>query len=464
MHKQILIAITLIGTLSAHGTAKDAKSVLEATMKNIGDVKSVQYSGSGAAFTLGQSVSAGAAWPRVEVKSFTRTVDYDKMATRNEGVGPQGPVPTQFLVGDKAWGQAGSNVNPASPAVMAERQLQIWMTPHGFLKGASANKATAKGSKVTQVTFTSPGKQRVVGTISPDHVVEKVESWIDNPVLGDMHVETTYSDYRDFGGFRFPAKMTQKQGGFPVFELTITEAKANAPLDINVPDSVRQAVPPPVRVTSEKLADGVWYLTGGSHHSVLVEFADHVALIEAPLNEERSTAVIAEVKKVTPTKPIRYLVNTHHHFDHSGGLRTYVAEGATIVTHKGNQAFYQQTFKAAHKLSPDLLARSKRKAKIIAIDAKQVLTDGTRALEIHHIQGSPHNTGILMAWFPKERILAEVDVYTPLAPNATPPATPNPAAVNLYENIQRLNLDVNQIAPLHGRLVTIADLRKTIGK
>jgi glyoxylase-like metal-dependent hydrolase (beta-lactamase superfamily II) len=314
------------------------------------------------------------------------------------------------------------------------------------------------------VTFNAPGKQRVVGTISADHLVEKVESWIDNPVLGDMHVETTYSDYRDFGGFRFPAKMVQKQGGFPVFELTITEAKANAPLELSVPDSVRQAVPPPVRVTTEKLADGIWYLTGGSHHSVIVEFADHVALIEAPLNEERSNAVIAEVKKLTPPKPIRYLVNTHHHFDHSGGLRTYVAEGATIVTHKGNQAFYQQTFKAAHKLNPDQQARAKKKAKIMAIDAKHVLSDGTRVLEIHHIQGNPHNAGILMAWLPKERILAEVDVYTPLASNATPPATPNPATVNLHENIQRLNLDVNQIAPLHGRLVTIADLRKTIGK
>jgi len=300
--------------------------------------------------------------------------------------------------------------------------------------------------------------------INSTNEVASVRTWIPNPVMGDMVVETTYSDYRDFGGFRFPAKMVQKQGGFPVFELTITEAKVNVPLDISVPDSVRQAVPPPVRVTTEKLADGVWYLTGGSHHSVLVEFADHVVLIEAPQNEERSTAVIAEVKKLTPTKPIRYLVNTHHHFDHSGGLRTYVAEGATIVTHKGNQAFYQQTFKAPRKLSPDLQARTKKKANIIVVDAKHVLSDGTRTVEIHHIQGNPHNAGILMAWLPKEKVLVEVDVYTPLATNASPPATPNPATVNLYENIQRLNLDVNQIAPLHGRLVTIADLRKTIGK
>ena len=144
----------------------------------------------------------------------------------------------------------------------------------------------------------TPGKHRIVGTISADHVVEKVESWIDNPVLGDMHVETSYSDYRDFGGFRFPAKMVQKQGGFPVFELTVTEAKANVALDISVPESVRQSTPPAVRVTTEKLADGVWYLTGGSHHSVLVEFADHVAVIEAPQSEERSTAVMAEVKKL----------------------------------------------------------------------------------------------------------------------------------------------------------------------
>src|SRR5262245_17029301 len=429
----------------------------------MGDVKSVQYTGSGAVFTLGQSVTAGVAWPRVEVKSFTRTVDYNKPASRTEGASPQGPMPTQFFAGDKAWGQAGSNVNPA-PAAAAERQLQTWLTPHGFLKGALANKATMKGGKVTQVSFTAPGKQTVVGTISADHLVEKVESWIANPVLGDMHIETIYSDYRDFGGLRFPAKMLQKQGGFPVFELTVTEAKATVGLDLSVPDSVQQAVPPPVRVTTEKLSDGVWYLTGGSHHSVLVEFADHVALIEAPQNEERSLAVMAEVKKLTPTKPIRYLVNTHHHFDHSGGLRTYVAEGTTIVTHKENQTFYQQTFKAQPKLSPDRLARTRKKAKILPVDAKHVLSDSARTVEIHHIQGNPHNTGILMAWLPKEKLLVEVDVYTPLAPNASPPATPNPATVNLYENIQRLNLDVNQIAPLHGRVVAMAELRKTIGK
>jgi glyoxylase-like metal-dependent hydrolase (beta-lactamase superfamily II) len=464
MHGKILMSLMFACTLCAAAAAQDAKSVFEAAMKNLGDVKSIQYSGSGAVFTVGQSVSSDAAWPRVELKSFTRVVDYEKLATRQEAVGAQGPVPTQYFAGDRAWGQAGANITPAAPAVAADRRLQIWLTPHGFLRGALANNASVKRGKVTTVAFTLLGKHRVVATISGDNLIEKIESWLDNPVLGDMHVETTYSDYRDFGGFKFPTKIVQKQGGFPALDLSVTDAKANATFDAAVPDSVRTAAPPAVRVTAEKLADGVWYLAGGSHHSVAVEFGDHVAVIEAPQTEERSLAVIAEVKKQIPSKPIRYLVNTHHHFDHSGGLRTYVAEGATIVTHQSNRAFYKKTFQAPHTINPDRLSREKKKAKILAVGARHVMTDSMRTVEIHHIQGNPHNTGIVMAYLPKEKLLVEVDVYTPLAPNATPPSTPNPASVNLYENIQRLNLDVNQIAPLHGRLVTIADLRKTIGK
>ena len=465
MFGKILTVLTFTCALCLSVTAQDAKSVLEATIKNMGDIKSAQYSGSGAQFSLGQSVSPDTPWPRTELKSFTRAVDYDKQASRNEAVGPQAALATQFLAGDKAWGQGGANPTPASPAATTERQLQIWLTPHGFLKGALANKATVKRSgKATIVTFTALGKYRVVGTISADNLVEKVEARLDNAVLGDMIVEAAYSDYRDFGGFKFPAKIVQKQGGHPVFDLTVTEAKANVALDLAVPDTVRQATPPAVQVTSEKLADGVWHLTGGSHHSVALEFADHVAVIEAPLNEDRSNAVIAEVKKLFPAKPIRYLINTHYHFDHSGGLRTYVAEGATIVTHQSNQAFYETTFKAPHTLNPDRQWREKKKAKILAIGAKHVMSDSALAVELHLIQDNPHNTGIIMAWLPKEKLLVEVDVYTPLPPNAPPPANPNPNMVNLYDNIQRLNLDVNRIVPLHGRVVDLAELKKTIGK
>ncbi|MGH9329719.1 MAG: MBL fold metallo-hydrolase, partial [Vicinamibacterales bacterium] len=322
------------------------------------------------------------------------------------------------------------------------------------------------GVKTTLVSFAAPEPQnwRFQGTVNSQNLVEKVETWIDNPVLGDMLVETTYSEYKDFGGLKFPTKIVQKQGGAPTLELTITEVHPNAPVTIEVPANVSQATPAPVRVESQKIAEGVWYLTGGSHHSVLVEFKDHVAVIEGPQNEERSLAVIGEVKKLVPSKPIKYLVNTHQHFDHAGGMRTYAAEGATIVTHQIYKPYYEKIFANPRTLNPDRLAQARKKAKVEAVVGQKVLFDSDRELALHPVQGNTHNDGILMAYLPKEKILIEADVFTPPAPNAPPPATPNPFSVNLYENIQRLKLDVKQIAPLHGRLVTMDDLRKAIGK
>ncbi len=218
---------------------------------------------------------------------------------------------------------------------------------------------------------------------------------------------------------------------------------------------------PPVRVTSQKIADGVWFLAGGTHNSVLVEFKDYVAVVEAPLNEARSSAVIEEVKKLVPNKPIKYLVNTHHHFDHSGGVRTYVAEGATIITNAGNKAFYEAAWKAPRTLDPDKLAQSPKKATFITYKDKYVLTDGTRSLELYRIMGDNHNEFMSFGYLPKEKILIEADDYTP-----GPPPVPIAAAFgnNLYDNLQRLKLDVVTIAPLHGNVATLSDMQKALGK
>jgi glyoxylase-like metal-dependent hydrolase (beta-lactamase superfamily II) len=180
--------------------------------------------------------------------------------------------------------------------------------------------------------------------------------------------------------------------------------------------------------------------------------------------EARSTAVIDEVKKTFPNKPIKYLVNTHYHFDHSGGIRTYAAEGATIVTHQLNRKFYERAFAAPRTINPDKLALAKKKATFEAVGDKKVMTDGTMTLELHHIQDNPHNDGFLMAYLPKEKLVIEVDAWTPPAPNATAPQTPSPASVNLYANIQRLKLDVTSVVPLHGRVMTINDFATAVGK
>jgi glyoxylase-like metal-dependent hydrolase (beta-lactamase superfamily II) len=276
-----------------------------------------------------------------------------------------------------------------------------------------------------------------------------------------MLTETVYANYKDFGGVQFPTKITQKQGGFPTLDLTISEVTANAPANIQPPDNVRQAS---IKVQADKVADGVWYLTGGTHHSVLVEMSDHLVVIEGPQDDARAAAVIAEVKNLVPNKPIKYVINTHHHFDHAGGLGAFAAEGATIITHDSNKGFLEQSLAAPRTIRPDKLTQSGKKATVEGMQDKRVLSDATHIVEIYRIQGNTHADGLIMAYLPKEKLLVEVDVYTPAPPDAAPPAQPNPASVNLYDNIERLKLPIDQILPLHGRKVPLAELQKWIGK
>src|SRR4029077_15353976 len=168
----------------------------------------------------------------------------------------------------------------------------------------------------------------------------------------------------------------QTQGGFPVWDLTVSSVQANGPADLAVPEPIQSASIPPVKVDTAKLANGVWFLSGGSHHSLVVEFKDYIAVIEGPLTEARSMAVMEEAKKLVPNKPIKYLLSTHHHFDHSGGLRTYVAEGATIVTHQSNVPYFEKTFQAPATISPDAQSKNPKPGTFQGVTDKYVLTDG----------------------------------------------------------------------------------------
>jgi glyoxylase-like metal-dependent hydrolase (beta-lactamase superfamily II) len=362
--------------------------------------------------------------------------------------------------GQYAWNQPG---NAAQPALAAadERQLQIWLTPHGFLKAAMENNATAKkGSGGTVVSFTE-GKYKVNGTIDSQGMVTRTETWIPNPVLGDMPVETAYSGYKDFNGVKFPTMIVQKEGGSPVLDLTVTEVRANPDLALTVPDNVKAAKIPPVNVTSQKLADGVWFLAGGTHNSVLVEYPNYLVMIESPLNDARAAGILAETQKLVPEKPIKYLINTHNHFDHAGGVRAFVAEGATVITSDVNKAYYEQAWKAPHTLDPDRLSQKPKKATFITVKEKYVLSNGGRTLELYRVPGDNHNAGIMMVYMPKEKILVEADDFTPAPPNA-PSTGPRSHAgtVLLYDDIQRMKLDVATIAPLHGFVVPFAELQK----
>jgi len=483
--RRLLITVVGIATVAASAACGPRAGTLEAANAALGtaQINSIQFSGTGRWYQFGQAPNPTLPWPQFDVSNYVATVDYAAPAarvqmTRLQTVEPDRVRPTpaeqkpdQYVSGTTAWNMAAPAGAPAGtapaaqlqPATVEERVMEIWTTPHGFLKAAAANSATSQpAAGGSEVSF-SVGKNKYVGTINEQNDVVVVKTQIDNPVLGDTEVQFNYSDYKDFGGVRFPSRIVRVQGGHPVLDITVSAVMANPGLTAAAPTSA--PAPAPVAVTVEKLANGVYYFKGGTHHSVVIDQKDHIVVVEGPQNEERSLAVIAKVKETIPNKPIRYLINTHVHFDHSGGLRTYVDEGATIVTHEMNKPYYETAWAAPHTLNPDKLAQSNKTATFETFTDKKVLTDGSRTIEVHQIAGGGHNDAFAMIYLPTEKILVEGDAYTPAAADAPPPAMPNPFSVNLNDNIVRLKLDVRQIAALHGpRLTTMADLRTAIGQ
>jgi glyoxylase-like metal-dependent hydrolase (beta-lactamase superfamily II) len=501
MAKKLSVLVVVAGTLLAGAAAaQDARTVLRAASQAMGDasrLESIQYSGTGWMAAVGQSYSPDDDWPRFEITAYTRTIDYDVPSSREELTRRQGNNPPRGgggtpLQGDQrqvlltsgryAWNM-NADVAAPQPAAAEVRQIDIWMSPHGFLKaGLEADDATAvslnlEGRDLTIVSFTAMDKFRVNGTINEDNRVERVQTWIANPVLGDTIYDHRFTEYRDFGGVMFPTVLHTHQGdpainaGHNLMEIRVTSAQPNvdAPA-LAVPDNVRQATVPPVAVESTQLANGVWRIAGGTHHSVAVEFRDYVAVVEAPQSEARSVAVIAEVKRLIPNKPIRYVVNTHHHFDHSGGLRTYVAQSATVVTHQGNRDFYQHVVfhPGTRTMEPDILSSrmpwfgGNRVPTFETVGTKYVISDGVRTLDLYAMQGLDHAAGMLIAYLPTERILINADLYSPPAPGAQAPAA-NASMRSLAANIRRLNLNVDRHVGIHGQVASHQDFLGIVG-
>ena len=247
------------------------------------------------------------------------SIDYDKSQARVQiqrlqTIDPNRvrPVPVeqrldQYVSGLVAWNQgvapAPVTVTPQAAAV-EERTAEIWSSPQGFVKAALVHQAKSRPSKGgVEVSFTVGGKYRYVGFINARDEVERVRTWIDNPVLGDTLVQTTYSQYADQGGVRFPSRIVREQGGFKVLDIAVSDVKVNTVEPVSVPDSVAGGKLPAIQVAVQKLSDGVYYLTGGTHHSVAIEQRDHVVIVEAPQNEARSQAVIDQVKATIPASP-----------------------------------------------------------------------------------------------------------------------------------------------------------------
>ena len=467
MSRGLTVLVALMGAWVSVAAQGDAIQDAVRSM-GTGNLQSIQYTGSGSSFTVGQAPGPGAPWPRFELTKYVASVNYAAGVMREETVRrdvdfpPRGGGAGPF---NPATGQGGMRPIPGDVIQNAVRTgrtdaglVQIWITPHGFLKGASANKATMTGRTISY----SVGKHTVTGTLDDRNLVESVETRLANNVLGDVPVRTVFSGYKDYNGIKFPSRIVQTQAGHQTLDLNVSDVQPNSPAAsaLTVPSPAPAS--PAVKTDPQKIADGVWFLDGGAPMSVLVEFSDHAVIIEAPQNDERTEATIAAVKQLLPSKPIRYVVNTHQHFDHSGGVRGYVAAGIPVMTHEKNKPYWERILKNPFSLEPDRLARAGRQPVIETVGEKRVLSDGAMTLELHHLKANLHDETLLVAYLPKQKLLVQADAFHP-RPGAKPLAAPPPFTVNLVENIRRLKLDVERVVHLHGGIDSLATVVKAAG-
>ena len=492
MRNMLLAALAAVVVLSLEVGAQDAGSIISTASKAMGTdtLQSVRYTGTGTNNSTGQAYSPGGPWPRFTVTKYVGLVNYTLPVMRQEvvridnisparGGGAGGYNPATFQGGIRPVpGDIIQNTNTDGRTGIGA--VNIWLTPHGFLKGAAANASTARVAKSggrDVVSFTGFGKYTITGTLNNQNLVERVETRIDVSFTGDTLVEGLYSNYKDFGGVKFPTRIEMRQAGHPVLELNVAGVEPNSPVAL-------QVAAPPARgggplgagqtaaggeaagpqAKPEQIGRGVWFLNSGAPQTVVVEFRDHLVLVEAPGNDERSMATLAEVKRLFPSKPVRYVVNTHSHADHSGGIRAMVAEGIPIITHEAHKRYYeQQIFRNPHTLNPDRLQRMPRAAVIETVKDKRVLTDGDLTLELYHMRDHQHSEGLLMAYLPASKLLIQADAFAP-RPGAPPLPAPSPYTINLVDNVDRLKLDVERVVHVHGGMDPMTAVRQAAGR
>jgi len=480
MHRTLLLAIVTAAAVTACTRTPPEQQIVNDAAAALGGrdrvlaVKTLTIEAEGWNGNLGQDMTPEAAGQKFLLSGYKRSIDVPGGRARVEQTRTpnfayfQGQAPQKQVAGvdkDVAYNVApNGDATRASNAAARDRRAEIYHHPITVVRAALdpaaklTNPRTSGSERVVDVT-TAGGLTFTLAIDSATRLPARVVSMSENANLGDVAIETGFADYQDVSGLKLPSRLTTKTDTYTTAEIHATKQTVDGDAgDLAAPAAAASAAPaggpPPAVVTAEQVAKGIWFLAGQSHHSVLVEFNDHLMLIEAPQNDTRTLAVIAKARELRPDKPLKYVANSHHHFDHSGGIRAAVSEGLTVITHKANEAFFKDVVSRAHTMVPDALSKNPKPLTIETVDDSVVIKDAKMAVELFHIAGNPHADTLLMAYFPAQRILVEADAFSP-------GAAVQPYAANLLENIKKHNLKIDRIVPLHGTIAPFSELAKT---
>ena len=501
----------------------DPAPLLAAAAEEIGEshLRCITFSGDGYSGAVGQTFenAVNVDWPRIGgLNNYTRSIDWEtgtsvetfdrepgiSPASWKYGLGWQGGTPTQrevrqthIVSGDAAWHIDGSGDPVPVPPELAELyRLDLWLNPQGFIKAARLPGAdpvafwrweqiekgrdgnVVRPEKMHVVAITMFGKYRVDATINSDNQIQRIKTTVNEPALGDFNIEHESTEQLTFGEVKWPVAWHSHHGwddnwqfyrqstGHNGYGGRFPDVQPNLCPDPGpVPAAVRDATFD-AEVTVDEIAPGVYLFGGTPANSYMVEFDEFVAVFEAPGDEERSLAVIEEIVRLAPGKPIRWVITSHPHFDHIGGLRTYLHIGSTIVTHMINLEFLNTDVLVyePRTIAPDIVSKwppteLSEGYNYEAVQENYVIADDSRILRVYYVQPLAHVSGMLMAYLPEEGIAFQADLFDT---HEAPRRSQLPAMRSFRNQVERMGLDVVTVAPVHGEPVPWAEFEAAL--
>jgi Metallo-beta-lactamase superfamily len=432
-------------------------------------------------------------WVRNFAYPAPRTFNFSEITTPEAG----------YVIGVDSNGRNAQN-QKASPPAHSMSGLRLATAQRELRRGGSAGLMLAmqRSADKVQPAADINGQPAasfdgfIVAFDPASGLPSRVRSLDYDNIWGDVNYDVVFSDWRDVGGVKIPMSRKYELNGKPVSEVAFTELQFNAPIDtsrLQIPGEVRAgAAKPAVRnvpyqwvirrqfigvymdsdnpsydtlaskgLRLQELAPGVHQVQGGTHNSLVVEMSDHLVVLDAPVTDAQSMWLVGATRAQFPGKPIRWVVLTHHHMDHAGGVRGLLAEGGTLVVGQGAGAHFRRVLEAPMTRNPDLPARSFHMNPILEVPESHVMSDSAGRQVIVYVMDNPHAKSMLMGWVPHARLGYVTDIWSPGPPL---PAKPNPGLVSVVNTVKKAGLQPERFAGGHGSTADYQSLVKLVGQ
>lgn len=465
-----------------------ARAVLDAAVTAIGGADALQR------VEVVRIEMRGETWPRLQMPtpeppfesaSFEEALLLDLennrvlLEQRNRGGGFEGHTRTVLEGGEGTNYDLRNRIATPIPAALTSQQqfVQYYRRlPNLILRQALARASTLRhlgedtidGRRHDVVTFVMPDAQQVALYVDAQSgLLSKYELIYTDPLTGEDASEIMFGDYTTIGALKVPQTWTWRQAGAIVAKYKVraevNPAVTDGTFDVAAEGFHKVSSPPPAPTPAvETLADGVYVIrnvAGPSQNTLAVAFKDHVLAVEAPGTSAGTEEVIKRIKEAIPGKPIRYIAMTHHHGDHIGGLRSFIAEGSTVVTTRANRKVVETMASAKQA---DRLARSPRTPQFEFLEnGRRVFSDGDQTVELIDIGPHPHAKEMVIAYLPRHRIVFQGDLFF-LPTTDAPFGPPQASTLAFARALEEKGLAVDRIASVHGGTATIEQFNAAI--